>query len=66
MWSYNLLVDYKLSVLKNQAALFQQLKSLRSLLFDFAAVVFYRRCGLYLNFEITHPLQDNIMAFNRL
>jgi len=66
LWSYNLLVDYKLTVLQNQAALFQQLKSLRSLLFDFAAVVLYRRCGLYLSFEITHPLQANILAFNRL
>lgn len=66
LWSYNLLADYKLTVLKNQVALFQQLKSLRSLLFDFAAVVFYRRCGLYLSFEITHPLQANILAFNRL
>jgi len=66
LWSYNLLIDYKLTVLQDHTALFQQLKSLRSLLFDFAAVVIYRRCGLYLSFEITHPLQANILAFNRL
>ena len=66
LWSYNLLVDYKLTVLQNQATLFQQLKSLRTILFDFAAVVLYQRCGLYLSFEITHPLQANILAFKRL
>jgi hypothetical protein len=66
LWSFNLMVDYKLAVLQDADALFQQLKSLRRILFDFAAIVVYRRGALYLNFEITHPLQDNILAFNGL
>ena len=60
------MVDYKLSVLQDQDVLFQQLKSLRRILFDFAAIVLYRRGALYLSFEITHPLQANLLAFNGL
>jgi len=37
LWSFNLMVDYKLSVLKDNATLFVQLKSLRKPLFEFAA-----------------------------
>lgn len=66
LWSFNLLVDYKLSVLQEKHTLTQQLKSLRKILFEFAAVVFYDRCAIYLSFEITHPLQHNILAFNGL
>ena len=66
LWSYNLMVDYKRSVLQDQDVLFQQLKSLRRILFDFAAIGLYRRGALYLSFEITHPLQANLLAFNGL
>ena len=66
LWSFNLMVDYKLSVLQEKTTLFQQLKSLRKILFDFAAVVIYQRYAIYLSFEITHPLQHNILAFNDL
>lgn len=66
LWSFNLMVDYKLSVLQDQTTIAQQLKSLRKILFEFAAVVFYRRCALHLTFEITHPLQRNILAFSGL
>ena len=54
LWSFNLLVDYKLSVLQDHTTLAQQLKSLRKTLFEFAAVVIYDRCAIYLSFEITH------------
>ena len=60
------MVDYKLSVLKDKNTLAQQLKSLRKVLFDFAAVAFYDRCAIYLSFEINHPLQHNILNFNGL
>jgi hypothetical protein len=60
------MVDYKLSVLQEENTLSKQLKSLRKILFDFAAVVFYKRCAVYLSFEITHPLQHNLLAFNGL
>ena len=66
LWSFNLMVDYKLSVLQEKHTLAQQLKSLRKILFEFAAVVFYNRCAIYLSFEITHPLQHNILNFNGL
>ena len=66
LWSFNLMIDYKLTVLQDADALFQQLKSLRRILFDFSAIVFYRRGALYLSFEITHPLQANIVNFNGL
>jgi hypothetical protein len=66
LWSFNLMVDYKLTVLKNEATLFQQLTSLRKILFEFAAVVFYERCAIRLSFEITHPLQLNLINFNGL
>ena len=66
LWSFNLMVDYKLTVLQDDDAFFQQLKSLRRILFDFAAIVVYQRCALYLSFEITHPLQANILTFNGL
>ena len=66
LWSFNLMVDYKLSVLQEENTLSKQLKSLRKILFDFAAVVFYKRCAVYLSFEITHPLQHNLLAFNGL
>ena len=66
LWSYNLMVDYKRSVLQDQDVLFQQLKSLRRILFDFAAIGLYRRGALYLSFEITHPLQANLLALNGL
>jgi len=66
LWSFNLTVDYKLPVLQDADALFQQLKSLRRILFDFSAIVFYQRGAFYLCFEITHPLQTNIMNFNGL
>jgi len=66
LWSFNLMVDYKLSVLQEKHTLAQQLKSLRKILFEFAAVVFYDRCAISLSFEITHPLQHNILNFNDL
>ena len=47
LWSFNLMVDYKLSVLQEENTLSKQLKSLRKILFDFAAVVFYKRCAVY-------------------
>jgi hypothetical protein len=50
LWSFNLMVDYKMTVLQDADALFQQLKSLRRILFDFAAIVVYQRCALYLSF----------------
>jgi len=66
LWSFNLMVDYKLSVLKDKDTLFQQLKSLRKPLFDFAALVTYERAAIYLSFEITHELQLNLINFNGL
>ena len=66
LWSFNLMVDYKLSVLQDKNTLAQQLKSLRKVLFDFAAVAFYDRCAIYLSFETNHPLQRNIVDFNGL
>ena len=66
LWSFNLMVDYKLSVLKDKTTLFQQLKSLRTLIFEFAAVAFYDRAAIYLSFEITHELQLKLLNFNGL
>ena len=66
LWSFNLMVDYKLSVLQEKATLFQQLKSLRKPLFEFAAVAIYDRCAIYLSFEITHDLQLKLLNFNGL
>lgn len=66
LWSFNLMVDYKLSVLQDHATLAQQLKSLRKSLFDFAAMVIYDRCAIYLSFEITHETQQRLINFNGL
>jgi hypothetical protein len=66
LWSYNLLNDYTLTVLQDKELCFQQLKSLRPILFTFTAVVIYRRFAIYLSFEITHPLQDKLLNFNGL
>jgi len=66
LWSYNLLNDYTLSVLQEKALCFQQLQSLRPILFGFTAIVIYHRFAIYLHFEITHPLQDKLLNFNRL
>lgn len=66
LWSFNLMVDYKLSVLLDRDTLFQQLKSLRKPLFEFAAVAIYDRAVIYLSLEITHKLQLNILNFNGL
>ena len=68
LWSFNLMVDYKLSVLKlkDKTTLFQQLKSLRKPLFEFAALVTYERAAIYLCFEITDQLQRNLINFNGL
>jgi hypothetical protein len=51
------MVDYKRTVLQDPDPLFQQLKSLRRILFDFAAIVYYQRCAVYLSFGITYPPQ---------
>jgi len=66
LWSFNLMVDYKLSVLQDRTTLTRQLKSLRKSLFDFPAVAIYERCAIYLSFVITHHLQHNILDFNGL
>ena len=66
LWSYNLLNDYALTVLQEKELCFQQLKSLRPILFGFTAIVIYRRFALYLQFETTHPLQDKLLNFNDL
>lgn len=66
LWSFNLMVDYKLSVLMDKATLFQQLKSLRKLLFEFPALVIYERNAIYINFEITHELQLKLLNINGL
>ena len=66
LWSFNLMVDYKLSVLQDRNTLTQQLNSLRKSLFHFAAVVIYERCAIYLSFEITHEIQHKLLNFNGL
>jgi len=66
LWSYNLLNDYVLTVLQEKELCFQQLKSLRPILFGFTAIVIYHRFAMYLRFEITHPLQDKLLNFNDL
>jgi hypothetical protein len=66
LWSFNLMVDYKLSILKKKDSLFKQLKSLRKILFEFAALVSYQRNAIDITFEITHPLQANLINFNDL
>jgi len=66
LWSYNLLNDYNLSVLQDKELCFQQLKSLRPILFAFSAIVIYQRFAMYLHFESTHPLQDKLLNFNGL
>ena len=66
LWSYNLLNDYTLSVLQDKELCFQQLKSLRPILFAFSAIVIYQRFAMYLHFESTHPLQDKLLNFNGL
>ena len=66
LWSYNLLNDYALTGLQKKDLCFQQLKSLRPILFSFTAIVIYPRFAMYLSFEITHPLQDKLLNFNDL
>lgn len=66
LWSFNLMVDYKLSVLQDHTTLTQQLNSLRKALFDFAAVVIYERSTIYLSFVITHQIQHRLLNFNGL
>jgi len=66
LWSYNLLNDYNLSVLQDKELCFQQLKSLRPILFGFTAIAIYSRFAIYLRFESTHPLQDKLLNFNDL
>ncbi len=66
LWSYNLLNDYVLTVFQEKALCFQQLQTLRPILFGFTAIVIYDRFALYLSFEITHPLQDKLLNFNKL
>ncbi len=60
------MVDYKLSILKKKNTIFQQLRSLRKILFEFAALVSYQRTAIDIQFEITHPLQCNLINFNDL
>ena len=59
-------IRYKLSILKKKDSLFKQLKSLRKILFEFAALVSYQRNAIDITFEITHPLQANLINFNDL
>jgi len=66
LWSYNPLNDYALTVLQEKELCFQQLKSLRPILFGFTAIVIYQRFAMYLRFEITHPLQFKLLNFNDL
>jgi hypothetical protein len=66
LWSYNLLNDYALTVLQEKELCFQQLKSLRPILFGFTAIVIYQRFAMYLRFEITHPLQNKLLNFSKL
>ena len=66
LWSYNRLNDYALTGLQKKDLCFQQLKSLRPILFSFTAIVIYPRFAMYLSFEITHPLQDKLLNFNDL
>jgi transposase len=66
LWSYNLLNDYNLTVLQEKKLCFQQLKSLRPILFTFTAIAMYSRFAIYLQFEITHPLQNKLFNFNKL
>ena len=45
---YNLLNDYALTVFQEKELCFQQLQSLRPILFGFTAIVIYDRFALYL------------------